>query len=185
MQGTNYLRWISEILSSCKRTSSEISIEPDSHTDQETSGDTKQSLSLIHDGEHQKPQMKKQHLTPSEKKSSYKAKLSYKKEWEKEISLCPWGTCKHSCDGMLCETYQEWGNSPAGSRGAWKTTEITDWNHANELLKQQADSQWCRDAAATTVTAQQTEIGKSVLERHCQVLHNRLLSVDRMFYRRC
>ena len=65
---------------------------------------------------------------------------------------------------MFCETCLKWGNHPAGSRGAWKTRGITNWNHATELLKQHADSQWHRDAAATAVMARQAESGKSVLE---------------------
>ena len=98
-------------------------------------------------------------LTPCEKKRIYKAKLSYKKEWEKKY---PWVTCKDPSDGMFCETCLKWGNPPAGSRGAWKTRGITDWNHGTELLKQHADSQWHRDAAATAVMARQVESGKSV-----------------------
>ena len=80
---------------------------------------------------------------------------------------------------QLCETCLKWGNSPAGSRGAWKTRGITDWNHGIELLKQHADCQWHRDAAATAVMARQAESGKSVLELEIQVLHNRLLNVGR------
>ena len=79
----------------------------------------------------------------------------------------------------------EVGKPSSGSRGAGKTREITDWNHDTELLKQHADSQWHRDAAATAVMARQAESGKSVLELQCSVLHNRLLNVGReikMFY---
>ena len=68
---------------------------------------------------------------------------------------------------MFCETCLKWGNPPAGSRGAWKTRGITDWNRDTELLKQHADSQWHRDAAATAVMARQVESGKSVLELQC------------------
>ena len=46
-----------------------------------------------------------------------------------------------------------------------KTRGITDCNHGAELLKQHADSQWHRDAAATAVMARQVESGKSVLQR--------------------
>ena len=42
-----------------------------------------------------------------------------------------------------------------------------DWKHGSELLKQHADSQWYRDAAATAVMAKQAESGKSVLELQC------------------
>ena len=68
---------------------------------------------------------------------------------------------------MFCETCQKWGNPPAGSRGAWSTRGVTDWNHATELLKQHADSQWHRHAAATAAMAQQLESGQSVLELQC------------------
>ena len=92
-----------------KRTSSE---ETDSHRDQAASGDA-QSLTqtTVEDEEHQQPQKKKQHLTPCEKKSIYKAKLSYKQEWEKKYA---WVTCKDPSDGMFCETCLKWGNPPAG-----------------------------------------------------------------------
>ena len=53
------------------------------------------------------------------------------KEWEKKYPLV---TCKDPSDGMFCETCLKWGNPPAGSRGAWKTRGITDWNHGTELL---------------------------------------------------
>ena len=65
---------------------------------------------------------------------------------------------------MFCETCLKWGNPPAGSRRAWKTRGITDWNHGSELLKQHADSQWHRNAEATAVMARQAESEKSVLE---------------------
>ena len=70
-----------------KRTSSK---KTDSHRYQAASGDA-QSLTLttVDDEEHQQPQKKKQHLTPCEKKSIYKAKLSYKQEWEKKYMVMP------------------------------------------------------------------------------------------------
>ena len=68
---------------------------------------------------------------------------------------------------MFCETCLKWGNPPAGLRGAWKTRGITDWNRCTQLLKQHAESQWHRDAAATAVMARQVESGKSVLELQC------------------
>ena len=68
---------------------------------------------------------------------------------------------------MFCETCLKWGNLPAGSRCAWKTRVITDWNHGTEPLKQHADSQWHRDAVATAVMARQAESGKPVLELQC------------------
>ena len=69
---------------------------------------------------------------------------------------------------MFCKTCLEWGNSPAGSRGAWKTRGITDWNHGTELLKQHADSQWHRDAAATAVMARQRRVGSRYLSSSVQ-----------------
>ena len=67
-----------------KRTCSQIISysEPDSDTNQATSLAT---LSITHtsDEEHEEPHQKRQYLTPSEIKKIYKAKLSYKKEWEK------------------------------------------------------------------------------------------------------
>ena len=68
---------------------------------------------------------------------------------------------------MLYGTCKTLGKSLAGCRGAWKTRRITDWNHATELLKQHADSQWHRDAAAAAAIAEQAERGKSVLELQC------------------
>ena len=120
------MQGISEFFSR-KRTSSE---ETDSHRDQEASGDAQNLTHTTVDEEHQKPQKKKPHLTPYEKKRIYKAKLSYKR-MGKEISLGH----KDPSDGMFCETCLKWGNPPAGSRGAWKTRGITDWNHDTELLK--------------------------------------------------
>ena len=94
----------------------------------------------------------------------YKSKLSYKKEWE---SKYPWVTCELPSDGMFCSTCQKWGSPPAGSRGAWTTRGVTDWNHATELLKQHAGSQWHRESAATAAMAQHAESGQSVLELQC------------------
>ncbi len=114
----------------------------------------------------EEPPRKKQcsQLTVSEKRKLYKAKLSYKKEWEKKY---PWVFCDDPSKGMFCTTCQKWGKPPAGSRGAWVTRGITDWNHGTELLKQHADSQWHRDAAATAAMAEQADKGRSVLELHC------------------
>ena len=69
---------------------------------------------------------------------------------------------------MFCSICQQWGNPPAGSRGAWTTRGITDWNHASELSKQHSDSMWHRDSATTAAMAQQLESsGQSVLELQC------------------
>ena len=56
---------------------------------------------------------------------------------------------------------------PAGSRGAWTTRGILDWNHATDMLKKHANSQWHRDASATAAMAQQTASGMSMLELQC------------------
>ena len=111
MQATldNY-RWISEIFS-YKRTSSE---EPDSHRDQGASGNAQcLTHTTVEDEKHKQLQKRKQHLISYEKKRIYKAKLSYKRKWEKKYA---WVTCKVLSDGMFCETCQKWGNPPAGSR---------------------------------------------------------------------
>ena len=89
------------------------------------------------------------------------SKLSYKKEWE---SKCPWVTCELPSDGRFCSTCQKWGSPPAGTRGAWTTRGVTDWNHPPELIKQHADSKWHKGAAATSTIARQAESGQSVLD---------------------
>ena len=103
-------------------------------------------------------------ITASEKRKLYKAKLSYKKDWEERY---PWLSCNDPSKGMFCSICLKWGKPPAGSRGAWTTRRITDWNHATELLKQHTEFQWHRDAAATAAMAEQAERGKSILEFHC------------------
>ena len=49
----------------------------------------------------------------------------------------------------VCGICQKWRNPPVGYRGAWLSRGITDWNLAIRLLKQHANFQWHRDAAAT------------------------------------
>ena len=61
----------------------------------------------------------------------------------------------------------EVGKPSSGIKRCMETRGITDWNNGTELLKQHADSQWHRDAAATAVMARQAESGKSVLELQC------------------
>ena len=112
----------------------------------------------------EEPQRKKQHLTAGEKKKLYKANLSFKKEWEKKY---PWVNCMNPTDGMFCAICQKWGKPSAGTRGAWTTKGIVDWNHATELLKQHADSKWHRDAAVSAAMAKQAEGGSSVLDLQC------------------
>ena len=139
-----------------KRTSGDLS---ESSTDQEASITSSQTPE-----HYQEPQRKKQHITASEKKKAYKGKLSFRKEWEKKY---PWVTCKDPGDGMFCSVCQKWGKPPAGSRGAWTSKGVVDWNHATELLKQHADSQWHRDSAVVAAMAQQSEGGNSVLQLQC------------------
>ena len=57
--------------------------------------------------------------------------------------------------------YPRWGETPA------PVLDLIDRTHGTELLKQHADSQWHRDAAATAIMARQAESGKSVLELQC------------------
>ena len=104
------------------------------------------------------PHSKKQQLSSSEQRKQYKAKLSYKREWEKKYS---WVTCKDASKGMFCTI---WGHPTAGSRGGWTNKGVTDWSHATELLRAHGES-WChRDVAATASMSQQAECRKSVLE---------------------
>ena len=78
------------------------------------------------------PHSKIHKLSPSELRKRYKAQLSYKREWENKY---PWVTCRDASIGMFCTICQKWGLPTAGSRGAWTSRGITDWNHANELLR--------------------------------------------------
>ena len=48
------------------------------------------------------PHSKKQQLSCSEQRKQYKAKLSYKREWEKKYL---WVTYKDSNKGMFCTIY--------------------------------------------------------------------------------
>ena len=161
-----------------KRTSSE---ETDSHRDQAASGDA-QGLThtTVDDEEHSNLKRKSCILLNVKRRASTRQSFHTKRNGKRNIPgslvrilvmVCfmkyPWVTCKDPSDDMFCETCLKWGNPPAGSRGAWKTRGITDWNHGTELLKQHADSQWHRDAAATAVMARQAESGKSVLALQC------------------
>ena len=132
--------------------------EPDFRTDLEALDDAPYLPTCTDEVEeqHHMPQQKKQHLTAGERKKMYKSKLTFKKEWEKKY---PWVTCTDASKGMFCRTCQKWGSPSAGSRGAWTAREVSDWNHATELLKQHAHSQCHRDAAATAAMAQQVESG--------------------------
>ena len=44
-----------------------------------------------------------------------------------------------------------------------------DWNHATEMLKKHANSQWHRDASATAAMAQKTASGMSVMDMQCSI----------------
>ena len=119
------------------------------------------------DEEDQQPPPQKKAQSASSKRQAYRAKLSYKKKWEDTYH---WVTCIDPADGMFCSVCQEWGKPPSGARGAWTTRGITDWNHATELLKQHANSQWHRDSAVTAAMAQQVErAGQTVADLQCSV----------------
>ena len=62
------------------------------------------------------------------------------------------------------------GKPPAGSRGAWKTKGISDWNHATELLKHHADCQWHRDATVPAVWHSRRRVGSLCLSCIAEVL---------------
>lgn len=64
---------------------------------------------------------------------------------------------------MYCTVCQKWGHPPAGTRGAWTTRGIRDWNHGTELLRQHGQSKWHREAVTTAAMAQQADDGCSVL----------------------
>ena len=80
---------------------------------------------------------------------------------------------------MFCETCLKWGNPPAGSRGAWKTRGITNWNHGTELLKQHADSSSTEMLQPLLLWQGRRRVGSRYLSSNVQVLHNRLLNVGR------
>ena len=115
-------------------------------------------------GEPPPPHSKKQQLSSSEKIRQYKAKLSYKREWEKKY---PWVTCQDASKGMFCTVCTKWGHPSAGSRGAWISKGISDWSHATEVLKLHGESQYHQYAAVSASMSQQAERGKSVLELQC------------------
>ena len=73
----------------------------------------------------------------------YKARLSYKKEWEQKY---PWVYCDNPKQGMFFKLCQKQGNAPSTARGAWTTRGIQDWNHATEQLKEHSQSKCHRDA---------------------------------------
>ena len=135
--------------------------ESSSKSCSQTQGD---AASTSHDLLSVPPHSKRQHLSASEKRKQYKAKLSYKREWEAKY---PWVSCEDVNKGMFCTICQKWGKPTPGSRGAWTSKGITDWSHATELLWAHGESQCHRDAAVTASMAQQAERGKSILELQC------------------
>ena len=68
----------------------------------------------------------------AQKRKLYKARLSYKKEWEQKY---PWVYCDDPKQDMFCKLCQKRGNAPSTARGAWTTRGIQDWNHATEQLR--------------------------------------------------
>ena len=69
----------------------------------------------------------------AQKRKLYKARLSYKKEWEQKYS---WVYCDDPKQGMFYKLCQKRGNAPSTARGAWTTWGIQDWNHATEQLEE-------------------------------------------------
>ena len=59
----------------------------------------------------------------AQKRKLYKARLSYKKEWEQKY---PWVYCDDPKQGMFHKLCQKRGNAPSTVRGAWTTRGIQD-----------------------------------------------------------
>ena len=99
----------------------------------------------------------------AQKRKLYKARLSYKKEWEQKY---PWLYCDDPKQGKFCKLFQKQGNAPSTARGAWTSRRIQDWNHATEQLKEHSQSKCHRDAV---IHARMAEQGKeqSVLQLQC------------------
>ena len=89
------------------------------------------------------------HLAPKQPKKAYKAKLTYRRQWE---STNPWAYCNN---GLFCGICQRHGKPPANARGAWTLQGIVDWNHGTEMLKQHNNSKWHKDAAVAARIAEQ------------------------------
>ena len=98
----------------------------------------------------------------AQKRKLYKARLSYKKEWEQKY---PWVYCDDPKQGMFCKLCQKRGNAPSTARGAWTTRGIQDWNHLLNNSRNIA-SQNVTDAV---IQARMAEQGKeqSVLQLQC------------------
>ncbi len=95
-------------------------------------------------------------ISKAKQRKVYKARLSYKKQWEQTY---PWVYCKDPSEGMFCKLCQKRGNPPPTARGAWTTRGMKDWNHATEQLKEhsQSKSKWHRDAIIYARMAEQGE----------------------------
>ena len=79
----------------------------------------------------------------AQQKKVYKARLTYRKEWEEKY---PWVYCNDPQEGMFCKLCQKRGNPPPTARGAWNSQGVKDWNHATEQLREHSQSKWHRDA---------------------------------------
>ena len=62
------------------------------------------------------PAKRKKLSSLSEKKKQYKAKLSYKKAWEKNH---PWLQCTNPQEGMFCTICMKWGKPSPSTKGGW------------------------------------------------------------------
>ena len=73
----------------------------------------------------------------AQKRNLYKARLSYKKDWEQKY---PWVYCDDPKQGMFCKLCQKRGNVPSTARGAWTIGEfrigITLLNNSRDIASQ-------------------------------------------------
>ena len=90
----------------------------------------------------------------AQQKKVYKARLTYRKEWEEKY---PWVYCNDPQEGMFCKLCQKRGNSPPTARGAWTSRGVKNWNHATEQLREHSQSKWHRDAIIHARMAKQGE----------------------------
>ena len=96
----------------------------------------------------------------AQQRKLYKARLSYKKEWEQNILGCI------AKQGMFCKLCQKRGNPPSTARGAWTARGVQDWKHTTEQLREHGHSKWQRDAILHARMAEQGE-EQSVLQLQC------------------
>ena len=99
----------------------------------------------------------------AQKRKLYKARLSYKKEWEQKY---PWVYCDDPKQGMFYKLCQKRGNAPSTARFAWTTLGIQDWNHTTEQLKEHSQSKCHRDVVIHARMAEQVK-EQSVLQLQC------------------